>query len=363
MSAMQTEAAEHVHPIAAGAAGEMSRWERGRGQLAAKLGRLAHWEFWPAAMVYLPLLPYIAWLALKHRGLGVCTHANPGIPRGGLVGESKWDILQLLPAESIIPTALLGPGPVEPRCDALARVLHDRSWAYPLVLKPDVGERGTGVTLIEGEEAARQYLESQPAAILVQPFHPGPFEAGVFYYRFPDQPHGAIFSITQKRFARVEGDGSSSIEMLIRRHTRYRMQLGAYLAHLGERARQVPGRGESVRIGFAGNHCRGAMFLDGEHLITPAIVEAFDAIALRTPGFYFGRFDVRYSDEHEFAAGRGFQVVELNGLLSESTNIYDPAMRFWKAQRLLREQWRIAFEIGACNVRMSRGSDVRAAQR
>ena len=68
-------------------------------------------------------------------------------------------------------------------------------------------------------------------------------------------------------------------------------------------------------------------------------------------GFCFGRFDVRYADEGEFKAGRGFSVVEANGLLSESTDIYDPTNGYWSAQRTLRRQWRLAFEIGAAQRR------------
>jgi len=316
---------------------------------------MKRWEFWPAWAIYLPLAPYIGWLAMRHGGLSVCTHANPGIPRGGIVGESKWDILRMLPPESIVPTALIAPGPIGRRAAAVELAVGEGGWSWPIVLKPDVGERGTGVRLVATPTEARAYLLSMPRAVLAQRFHPGPFEAGVFYVRLPGEARGRIFSITDKRFASVEGDGRSTVRALIWGHERYRMQAGAYLAHLAERADEVPASGEVVRIGFAGNHCRGAMFLDGAGLVTPALTVAFDAIAVRTPGFYFGRFDVRYGNEAEFRAGRGFEIVELNGLLSESTNIYDPRTGYWEAQRVLRAQWRLAFEIGARNARRSAG--------
>lgn len=41
--------------------------------------------------------------------------------------------------------------------------------------------------------------------------------------------------------------------------------------------------------------------------------------------------------------------MELNGVASEATSIYDPANGLLKAYRTLREQWRICFEIGARN--------------
>ena len=58
--------------------------------------RKIHWEFWPSWAIYLPLLPYLVYLACKHRSMTLFTAANPGIPSGGLGGESKWTILQHL---------------------------------------------------------------------------------------------------------------------------------------------------------------------------------------------------------------------------------------------------------------------------
>jgi hypothetical protein len=44
-------------------------------------------------------------------------------------------------------------------------------------------------------------------------------------------------------------------------------------------------------------------------------------------------------------------VVELNGVTSEATHIYDPSNSLLNGYRVLMKQWRIAFEIGARNRR------------
>jgi hypothetical protein len=84
--------------------------------------------------------------------------------------------------------------------------------------------------------------------------------------------------------------------------------------------------------------------------MTPAVDEAFDEIARGYAGFYFGRFDVRAASVADFTAGR-FTIVELNGVTSEPTHIYDPGVRVIDAYRALFEQWRLAFEIGSDNIR------------
>ena len=51
----------------------------------------------------------------------------------------------------------------------------------------------------------------------------------------------------------------------------------------------------------------------------------------------------------DFRRGRNFKVVELNGVTSEATHIYDPAHGLLHAYKVLFRQWRLAFEIGAQN--------------
>ena len=44
---------------------------------------------------------------------------------------------------------------------------------------------------------------------------------------------------------------------------------------------------------------------------------------------------------------RGFRILELNGVTSEATHIYDPSLGVFNAWRVTARQWRYAFEIGA----------------
>jgi len=67
------------------------------------------------------------------------------------------------------------------------------------------------------------------------------------------------------------------------------------------------------------------------------------------PGFYIGRYDIRYRSDEELRAGKGFQIIELNGAASEATNIYDASNSLWSAYRTLYRQWKLVFQIGAAN--------------
>src|SRR5438105_929577 len=58
--------------------------------------RWMRWEFWPAWLFYIPVGVFYVWLAIRYRGFCVPTSANPGIPTGGFIGESKLEILDQL---------------------------------------------------------------------------------------------------------------------------------------------------------------------------------------------------------------------------------------------------------------------------
>ncbi len=315
--------------------------------LPPSVAKLLHWEFWPTWAAYAPLTPVYLWLAAKHRSLTLPLIANTCDPLARLAGESKQEILDLMPDPRVTPSVRIEPADAG---EALRRIA-ERKWAFPLIVKPDRGCRGSGVRLVRCEAdlaaaiaAARGPLDH---AVLIQPFHPGPCEAGVFFVRSPGEERGRIFSITVKDFAAVVGDGVSTIADLIARDPRKRLQQSRFMARLGGQAGRVPSAGERVPVCIAGNHCQGTLFRDGAHLITPALERAMDEIASLIPGFGFGRFDLRYSSDESLRKGEGFIIIELNGITSESTNVYDPAMPIGRAYSTLVGWLSEAFRIGA----------------
>jgi hypothetical protein len=318
-------------------------------RVAVAISRLWRWEFWPMWAFYAPVAAWIAWLVVKHRGIGLIAAANPGIPDGGIVGESKFDISSRLPHEWTIPSVRIDAAPVESRTWRVAQTIAQLGWRFPLVCKPDVGQRGSGVKLVRSLEDARHYLEREPGAVVLQPYHAGPYEAGVFYYRMPSWESGRILSITDKRFPAIVGDGRSTIRDLIWGDTRLRMQAATFLARHASELDRVPASKERVALAMAGNHCQGTLFRDGRHLITPALERRIDAIARSYRGFFIGRFDIRYVDVERFKAGEDLAIVELNGATAESTNVYDPQSSLLAAYRQLFRQWSLVFAIGAAN--------------
>lgn len=326
---------------------------RGRRLLVSRWRRLVHWEFWPLGVVYTPVFLYILWLGLRHRRPLLFTAANPALPAGGLLGESKAEILDGLAA---VPDAVAAyhrlPAGLTPESfvAGVRTFMAAHGTSFPVVVKPDVGQRGLGVAILRDEAALARYAEKKRPVTLVQEYVPGE-EFGVFYARHPDQPTGRIISITRKEFPVLVGNGRHTLEKLILRDERAVCMARVYLARFRDRLSWVPAAGERIPLVDVGNHCRGTIFRDGSEVGTPALTAALDRAARAHPGFAFGRFDLRVSSESDLRAGQGFKIIELNGVASEATHIYDPRYGAWHGWRTLCAQWRLAFEIGAAQAK------------
>ena len=323
----------------------------GRATLLASIQRLSRHEFWPAWLLYLCAMPALARHAVRRGPLtaGCC---NPGISElpggigGGIVGESKAAIQNALPDHpSVLRTERVQPGDTE----RLLRAVR----AYPVILKPDAGQRGFGVRFVRDERQAIEYAERQTVPFVVQDFHPGPHECGVFWCRDADNPDtGFIYGITGKVFPELTGDGTRSLEQLVWRHPRFRMQAPTLLEKLGDDRRRVLDAGESFLLSHTGNHSQGTMFTDRADLITRELSAVINRLALGFTGpdgggFDIGRFDIRHTSDDALKRGEGFGIVELNGLTAEASHLYDPGHSLIASCRILSGQWDHAYRLGA----------------
>ena len=311
-----------------------------------------HHEFWPMWLFYPPVALYGIFLAFKYRSVTALLHSNPGMPLSGIIGESKAMILRSMPARhpSMLRYQTIDPSRGDP-VDALRSFMTETELTWPLILKPDVGQRGSGVRLVKNGEEAAAYLDGAEFTVVAQEYCAWPEEAGLSYVRDPDAPSGRITGVTRKRFPVVIGDGERTLTELILDDRRARLIADTYLSRHAARADEVLDEGEVLRLVEAGNHCQGAVFEDGEELITPALESAVDEVAQQIPGFFAGRFDVRFADEAALRDGRDFKIIELNGGSGEATHIYDERKSVWDAYRILFAQLDDLYRVGRKNER------------
>lgn len=310
------------------------------------LQKIIYFEFWPVHVLYFPIFIYMIYLALKAKSLTFFTLANPGIFLGGIKGESKSDILLKIDS-CYLPKTML----IKENAEVL-EVLKNLKIAhldYPIIVKPDVGERGKQVEKIENERGLVNYLIENSGKAICQEFIDYSIELGVLFYQFPLSKKYGISSIVRKEFLHVIGDGKSTLFALIMANDRAHLQLEYLLKKFDSQLSEVIAEGEILVLEPIGNHCRGTTFLSEQSLISPQLVELFRKISKNIPGFYIGRFDLKVKSLEDLAVGENIRILELNGITSEPAHIYHPGYSLFSAYKALFNHVSLIYEIALEN--------------
>ena len=308
--------------------------------------KLTNWEYWPFEIIYAPAFVYWLYLSVKARSLFFFSAANPGIESGGLIGESKIDILNKVPGQYLPKTVFVPHG--DPFNSIIGK-LATSGIGYPLIAKPNKGSRGFLVKKISDQDELEGFINGQHVDFILQEYIDHPLELSVLYYRFPNEPEGAISSVTIKRYLTVIGDGDSTVLQLIKKFDRAKLQLKFLQVSQKDLMDFVPGKGEIVELVPFGNHCRGATFYDGKDVIDEPLVSMFDTISHQLEGIYYGRFDLKCHSLEKLRAGSDFKILEINGVGAEPAHIYDPDYRLIQAFKDILKQWKIIYKISLLN--------------
>jgi len=309
-----------------------------------------HHEFWNTHVFHFPVYLYWLYLSCKARSLFFFSAANPGIETGGLLGESKYKILQKINPKYLPLTIYFEK---EATTQEVIARCEQSSLSFPFIVKPDMGQGGWLVDLIRDESELQRFLMRIKMPFVAQEYINEPMEVGLLYYRLPGEQNGVISSLSVKEMLTVVGDGHRTIAQLMRASPRaskqYHRLLSAGIVDLSS----VPNPGCAVSLSFIGNHSYGTTFRNSNHLISDKLTARFDDLCKTIDGFYFGRFDIKCKSISSLEAG-DFKVLELNGVGSEPLHIFDPSEKLWSAYKSAFHHWDIIYKISIMNKRRNK---------
>ena len=308
--------------------------------------KIFHWEYWPFQIVYIPIYFLWAYYSLRAKSIFFFNASNPTIKNGGFMMESKKEIYDLIPQHFYPKTALIKEGT---SVNEILEIIEKSGIKYPLIAKPDIGLRGSGVRKINTVADLKKYAQKANFDYVIQDLIPYEKEVGIFYVRYPNEKSGKITGIVSKEFLIVTGDGIATVEELIRKNPRYELQLKSLKREYGKQLLVILPKGEKLNLVPYGNHARGAKFIDGSHWITPKLTKTIDEMCTQIQGFYFGRLDIMYNSFEDLENGIHFSIVELNGAGSEPTHIYDPKHSLFFAWKELARHITYMYEISIQN--------------
>ncbi|MDX2189788.1 MAG: hypothetical protein SFY32_07980 [Bacteroidota bacterium] len=307
--------------------------------------KLFHWEFWNFYVVYGPTIIYYLYLSFRAKSFFWIFASNPGIENAGYVGESKSGILEKIPQTYLPKYCLIYPT-IE--LNKVLIMLNENNIAFPLVAKPDVGERGQGVTIINNQDQLLELISTVKVDYILQEYISFPLELGVFYYQLPKQG-GVVSSVVIKEFLKVRGNGYSTLSDLIESYPRARFRKDYLKNKFKNQWNQIIPLDKEIILEHIGNHVRGTTFINGNYLINNQLTELFANISQQIDGFYFGRYDLRCTNEADLYAVKNIKILELNGAGAEPAHIYQPGFSFWEGQKVLLFHWKVMFQISMYN--------------
>lgn len=303
--------------------------------------KLKNWEQWPFKILYAPIAPVWVWYMIRSQAVWFFTPSNPRLTFGGMEGEPKKEMHDLLP-QHLCPSFFN----VQPS-ENFQKVLENISLKkihFPLIVKPEIGGQGILFRKIDSEEQLKIYHERVPVEYFVQELINYPVEVSLFYYRHPKEKSGTISGFLQKVPMQVIGDGKHNLEELILINSKSKKKIEELRLKHGNNFDKILAKNEKYMLSYAANHNRGASFIDLKDEIDERLTILLDGISFEND-FFYGRYDIMCNSIEELREGKNFVILEYNGCGAEPNHFYDTGYTLIKAWKEILKHWKILYKV------------------
>lgn len=310
------------------------------------IDKIKNWEQWPFKLLYAPIAPMWLWYIIRSRALWFFTPSNPKLTFGGMEGEPKKEMHDLLPPH-LCPAYFN----IQPSDDffVILRKLKEYDIRFPLIVKPEIGGQGILFRKISDETGLKNYHEQVPVEYFIQEFIAYPLEVSLFYYRYPNEKKGTITGFLQKIPLQVTGDGKHTLRQLICMNSKAEKRIEELRGKHQENFDKIITAGEKYVFNYAANHNRGAKFIDLKNEIDDNLINMLDGISHGVNDFFYGRYDIMCSSVEELKEGKNFVILEYNGCGAEPNHFYDTGYTLTGAWNEILKHWKVLYRISRYN--------------
>jgi hypothetical protein len=310
------------------------------------VNRIIKWEQWPFKILYAPISPVWLWYIIRSGAVWFFTPSNPKLTFGGMEGEPKKEMHDLLPQHLIPATFNVMPSE---EFEILKLKLNASNITYPFIVKPEVGGQGILFRKIDTEEQLFHYHFEVPVEYIIQQLIKYPMEVSVFYYRYPGKAQGVVTGFLHKIPLLVIGDGKNTLQELIRQHPKAFTREEELKIKHGANFKTVLTDGEKYMLSYAANHNRGAQFINLHNQIDERLVNIFDKISLSINDFFYGRYDIMCTSVEDLKLEKNFLILEYNGCGAEPNHFYDTGYTLLGAYKEILMHWKVLYRISRLN--------------
>ena len=282
--------------------------------------KIKNWEKWPFKIIYAPITPVWVWYMLRSKSVWFFTPSNPKLTFGGMEGEPKKEMHDLIPPH-LLPKYFN----VKAQSDfeEISKNILSLGFHYPIIVKPEIGGQGVLFRKLDNEKQLENYHHSVPVDYFIQEYISYPVEASLFYCRYPNQKKGFITGFLQKIPLHVVGDGRQSLAELIKAHPKAQKRWEELHSKNEENFKKIIPANEKYILSYAGNHNRGAQFVNLTNEVNDTMVQMLDDISLGINDFFYGRYDIMCQSLQDLKQGKNYTILEFNGCGAEPNHFYD----------------------------------------
>ncbi len=308
--------------------------------------KITHWEAWPFKLIYAPITPVWLYYIVRSGYVWFFTPSNPKLTFGGMEGEPKKEMYDLLPKHLYPPTFNVLP---KEDFKSIETKLAENKIEYPLIVKPEVGGQGILFRKLDTPDELQHYHSLMPFEYIVQQLVHYPMEVSVFYIRHPKDAKGIVTGFLHKIPMQVLGDGIQTLEQLILNHPKGQKRTEELYSKHKENWNSILPAGEKYMLSYAANHNRGAQFIDLKEHIDEKLASVFDGLSLSINDFFYGRYDIMCTSIGDLKNGSNFTILEYNGCGAEPNHIYDTGYTLIAAYKEILKHWKALFAISRYN--------------
>ena len=310
------------------------------------LYKLTHWETWHHHAKYIPISPVWVWYIIRSGTPWFFTPSNPTLTFGGFEGEGKKEMYEQLPPGSYPNTIYIKH---ETAFHEVEQQVAAAGFTYPFIVKPNVGMMGFMFRKISNPEQLKKYHDVISSEYLVQELVEYELEVSAFYFRMPNEEKGIISGFLKKEPAYIIGDGTSSIEALMRKHEGIRFKIDEMLVKHADWKNNILPAGEKYFLSHASNRSQGGKLVGIDNEIDERLQNLLDSFSHYAGKFYYGRYDIKCTSVEDLKQGKNYSILEYNGAGAGTQHIYANNYSLWKAMSIILTHWKMMFRISRYN--------------
>jgi hypothetical protein len=308
--------------------------------------KITHWEAWPFKLLYAPISLCWVWYIIKSGAVWFFTPSNPKLTFGGMEGEPKREMYDLLPKEYYPTTFNVLPNHA---IEDIEQQLITNKINYPFIVKPEVGGQGVLFRKIDTIADLIFYHSKMPVEYIVQQMVHHPMEVSVFYIRHPKNERGEITGFLHKIPLQIIGDGMHTVKELVLQHPKAFKKIEELQTKHKHTWETILPTGEKYMLSYAANHNRGAQFIDLKNYIDDDLVKFFDTLSHSINDFFYGRYDIMCDSVEDLKKGKNFSILEYNGCGAEPNHFYDTGYTLLGAYKEILKHWKALYLISKHN--------------